>query len=52
MNDLGIERRHLKIQVKNLGKSFRTNGVQVEVLTGVDPDIFRDETLTIPERRS
>ena len=50
MNELSIETtapRPSKIQVKGLVKTFRTNGVQVEVLTGVHLDIFRGETLAI-----
>lgn len=50
MNELNIETtapRPVKIQVKGLVKTFRTNGVMVEVLTGVDLDIFRGETLAI-----
>jgi len=50
MNELNLEMRPpkpLKIQVKGLVKTFRTNGVQVEVLTGVDLEIFQGETLAI-----
>jgi lipoprotein-releasing system ATP-binding protein len=50
MNELNLETappRPLKIQVKGLVKTFQTNGVQVKVLTGVDLDIFRGETLAI-----
>jgi lipoprotein-releasing system ATP-binding protein len=50
MNELNLEMRppkSLKIQVKGLVKTFRTNGVQVEVLTGVDLEIFQGETLAI-----
>jgi lipoprotein-releasing system ATP-binding protein len=37
----------VKIQVRGLVKTFQTNGNQVEVLTGVDLDIFRGETLAV-----
>jgi len=50
VNNLVIETtspRPVKIQVKGLVKTFRTNGVMVEVLTGVDLDIFQGETLAI-----
>jgi lipoprotein-releasing system ATP-binding protein len=37
----------VKIQIRGLVKTFWTNGNQVEVLTGVDLDIFRGETLAV-----
>ncbi len=37
----------VKIQVRGLAKTFRHNGIRVEVLTGVDLDIFRGETLAV-----
>lgn len=37
----------VKIRVKGLAKTFWTNGNQVEVLTGVDLDIYKGETLAV-----
>ena len=37
----------IKIQIRGLVKTFRHNGIQVEVLTGVDLDIRRGETLAV-----
>jgi lipoprotein-releasing system ATP-binding protein len=37
----------VKIQIRGLAKTFSHNGIQVEVLTGVDLDIFRGETLAV-----
>jgi lipoprotein-releasing system ATP-binding protein len=37
----------VKIQVRGLVKTFVSNGNQVEVLTGVDLDIFQGETLAV-----
>jgi len=37
----------VKIQIRGLAKTFWTNGNRVEVLTGVDLDIFRGETLAV-----
>jgi lipoprotein-releasing system ATP-binding protein len=37
----------VKIQVRGLVKTFQTNGNQVEVLTGVDLDIYGGETLAV-----
>jgi lipoprotein-releasing system ATP-binding protein len=37
----------VKIQVRGLAKTFLTNGNRVEVLTGVDLDIFAGETLAV-----
>ncbi len=37
----------VKIQIRDLSKTFWTNGNRVEVLTGVDLDIFKGETLAV-----
>jgi len=37
----------VKIQLRGLDKTFWTNGNRVEVLTGVDLDIFQGETLAV-----
>ena len=37
----------VKIQIRGLDKTFWTNGNRVEVLTGVDLDIFQGETLAV-----
>ncbi len=37
----------VKIELRGLVKTFRHNGIQVEVLTGVDLDIRRGETLAV-----
>jgi len=37
----------VKIEIKGLIKTFRHNGIQVEVLTGVDLDIRQGETLAV-----
>ncbi|MEJ2673430.1 MAG: ATP-binding cassette domain-containing protein, partial [Deltaproteobacteria bacterium] len=37
----------MKIEIRGLVKIFRHNGVQVEVLTGVDLDIHRGTTLAV-----
>ncbi len=37
----------VKIQIRGLAKTFSHNGIRVEVLTGVDLDIFRGETLAV-----
>jgi len=42
-----IPQAPVKIQIRGLAKTFRHNGIQVEVLTGVDLDIFRGETLAV-----
>src|SRR5574340_352030 len=36
-----------KIQIRGLVKTFKHNGIQVPVLTGVDLDIFQGETLAV-----
>jgi lipoprotein-releasing system ATP-binding protein len=40
-------RPQVKIQLRGLTKIFKHNGIRVEVLTGVDLDIFRGETLAV-----
>jgi lipoprotein-releasing system ATP-binding protein len=37
----------VKIEIRGLVKTFKHNGIQVEVLTGVDLDIHRGETLAV-----
>ncbi len=37
----------VKIQIRDLSKTFWTNGNRVEVLTGVDLDIFKGEILAV-----
>ena len=37
----------VKIELRGLVKTFRHNGIQVEVLTGVDLDIHQGETLAV-----
>jgi lipoprotein-releasing system ATP-binding protein len=37
----------VQIEIRGLVKTFKHNGIQVEVLTGVDLDIFRGETLAV-----
>ncbi len=37
----------VKIAIRGLVKTFRNNGIQVPVLTGLDLDIFRGETLAV-----
>ncbi|MFZ5448058.1 MAG: ABC transporter ATP-binding protein [Thermodesulfobacteriota bacterium] len=37
----------VKIEIRGLVKTFRHNGIQVEVLTGVDLDIRQGETLAV-----
>ena len=37
----------VKIEIRGLIKTFRHNGIQVEVLTGVDLDILQGETLAV-----
>ncbi len=37
----------VKIQTRGLVKTFSHNGIRVEVLTGVDLDIFKGETLAV-----
>jgi lipoprotein-releasing system ATP-binding protein len=42
-----IPQRQVKIQLREVGKIFRQNGIQVEVLSGVNLDIFQGETLAV-----
>ncbi len=37
----------VKIQLREVGKIFRQNGIRVEVLSGVNLDIFQGETLAV-----
>ncbi len=37
----------VKIELRGLVKTFRHNGIQVEVLTGIDLDIHQEETLAV-----
>jgi lipoprotein-releasing system ATP-binding protein len=37
----------VKIQIRELVKTFKSNGILVQVLTGVDLDILRGETLAV-----
>ncbi len=41
------EERSVKIRLRGLTKTFKHNGILVEVLQGVDLEIFRGETLAI-----
>ncbi len=41
------EEKPVKIRLRGLTKTFKHNGIQVDVLQGVDLDIFRGETLAI-----
>jgi lipoprotein-releasing system ATP-binding protein len=43
----GSPQTRVKIQIQGLAKSFSHNGIRVEVLTGVDLDIIRGETLAV-----
>jgi lipoprotein-releasing system ATP-binding protein len=43
----GSPQTRVKIQIQGLVKSFSHNGIQVEVLTGVDLDIVKGETLAV-----
>jgi lipoprotein-releasing system ATP-binding protein len=47
MTELDTPQAPVQIEIKGLVKTFRHNGVQVEVLTGVDLDIRRGETLAV-----
>ncbi|MHB8066380.1 MAG: ABC transporter ATP-binding protein [Desulfobaccales bacterium] len=42
-----LDEKPVKIRLRGLTKTFKHNGIQVEVLQGVDLDIFRGETLAI-----
>jgi lipoprotein-releasing system ATP-binding protein len=43
----GSAQTRVKIQIQGLAKSFSHNGIRVEVLTGVDLDVIRGETLAV-----
>jgi lipoprotein-releasing system ATP-binding protein len=43
----GSPQTRVKIQIQGLVKSFSHNGIRVEVLTGVDLDIVKGETLAV-----
>ena len=47
MTEYGTSQTPVKIELRGLIKTFRHNGNQVEVLTGVDLDIRRGETLAV-----
>ena len=47
MTDYGTSQTPVKIELRGLIKTFRHNGNQVEVLTGVDLDIRQGETLAV-----
>jgi lipoprotein-releasing system ATP-binding protein len=47
MREHDTQRPPVKIEIRGLAKIFRHNGVQVEVLTGVDLDIPQGETLAV-----
>jgi len=47
MSEQATLRDSVKIEIRGLVKTFRHNGIQVEVLTGVDLDIRPGETLAV-----
>jgi len=47
MNEYATTQTPVKIELRGLVKTFRHNGNQVEVLTGVDLDIRQGETLAV-----
>ncbi len=47
MREPAITQTPAMIELRGLVKTFRHNGIQVDVLTGVDLDIFRGETLAV-----
>jgi lipoprotein-releasing system ATP-binding protein len=47
MTEQAIPQTPVKIEIRGLVKIFRHNGIQVEVLTGVDLDIRQGETLAV-----
>jgi lipoprotein-releasing system ATP-binding protein len=47
MNEYATSQTPVKIELRGLVKTFRHNGIQVEVLTGVDLDIRQGETLAV-----
>ncbi|RJR41623.1 MAG: ABC transporter ATP-binding protein [Deltaproteobacteria bacterium] len=42
-----LEEKPVKVRIRGLTKTFKHNGIQVEVLQGVDLDIFTGETLAV-----
>ncbi len=47
MKEYATSQTPVKIELRGLVKTFRHNGIQVEVLTGVDLDIHQGETLAV-----
>jgi lipoprotein-releasing system ATP-binding protein len=47
MKENAISQTPVKIEIRGLVKTFQHNGIQVDVLTGVDLDIHRGETLAV-----
>jgi lipoprotein-releasing system ATP-binding protein len=47
MKEFAISQTPVKIELRGLTKTFQHNGIQVEVLTGVDLDIRQGETLAV-----
>jgi len=47
MKEYATSQTPVKIELRGLVKTFRHNGIQVEVLTGVDLDIRQGETLAV-----
>ena len=47
MKENATSQTPVKIELRGLNKTFRHNGIQVEVLTGVDLDIRQGETLAV-----
>jgi lipoprotein-releasing system ATP-binding protein len=47
MKEYATSQTPVKIELRGLVKTFRHNGIEVEVLTGVDLDIRRGETLAV-----
>jgi lipoprotein-releasing system ATP-binding protein len=47
MKEHATSQTAVKIELRGLAKTFRHNGIQVEVLTGVDLDIRQGETLAV-----
>ena len=47
MKESATSQTPVKIELRGLVKTFRHNGIQVEVLTGVDLDIRQGETLAV-----
>ncbi len=42
-----LEEKPVKVRIRGLTKTFKHNGIQVEVLQGVDLDIYTGETLAV-----